>query len=280
MELMKTLTGKVALVTGGSRGAGRAIAVELGKAGATVYVTGRSTKGNSTNNWPGTIDETVKQIEAFGGKGIAVRCDHRNDSETEAVIQQIRKEQGKLDILVNNVWGAHDIGVEGGAFWELPLNHWDTMFTAGVRAQLATNHFAIPLLRENTQALIIHTTFWDDNKYTGQFYYDLAKNALIRMAYGLSIELQQDNIAVIAVSPGFMRTELVLEHHGSDEEHWKESEELKNTETPYYVGRGIAALAQDPDVMKKTGFVLRAGDLAKEYQFTDIDGRYIPPFSI
>lgn len=277
---MKPLTGKVALVTGGSRGAGRAIAVELGKAGATVYVTGRSTKGNSTNNWPGTIDDTVKQIEAYGGKGIAIRCDHRNDSETEAVVQQIRKEQGKLDILINNVWGAHDLGVEGGAFWELPLEHWDTMFTTGVRAQLATNHFAIPLLRENTQALIIHTTFSDDNKYTGQFYYDLAKNALIRMAYGLSIELHQDNIAVIAVSPGFMRTELVLKHHGSDEEHWQESEELRFTETPYYVGRGIAALAKDPDVMKKTGLVLKAGDLAKEYQFTDIDGRYIPPFSI
>ncbi|WP_078382495.1 SDR family NAD(P)-dependent oxidoreductase [Sutcliffiella halmapala] len=277
---MKPLIGKIALVTGGSRGAGRGIAVELGKAGATVYITGRSTQGSSTNNWPGTIDDTVAQIEAAGGKAIAIRCDHTNDAETEAVIDQISTEQGKLDILINNVWGAHDLGVEGKPFWELSLKNWDTMFTAGVRAQLATNHFAIPLLRENKQAIIIHTTFWDDNKYTGQFYYDLAKNALVRMAYGLSIELKQDNIAVLAVSPGFMRTELVLEHFQVKEANWQESDDLKRTETPYYIGRGIQALASDPDIMKKTGQVLKVGDVAKEYQFTDIDNRYIPPFSL
>ncbi|MCY8571571.1 dehydrogenase/reductase SDR family member 1 [Bacillus haynesii] len=277
---MKPLKGKIALVTGGSRGAGRAIAAELGKAGATVYITGRSIRGASTNQWPGTIDDTVSQIEAAGGKGIAVRCDHTNDSETEAVIAKIREEQGKLDILINNVWGAHDLGVEAKPFWELSLKNWDTMFTAGVRAQLATNHFAVPLLRENNQALIIHTTFWDENKYTGQFYYDLAKNAIVRMAYGLSLELKRDNIAVLAVSPGFMRTELVLKHHESDEAHWQESEDLRRTETPYYVGRGITALAKDPDVMEKSGHALRVGDLAKEYQFTDVDGRYIPPFTI
>lgn len=280
LKLMKILDGKVALVTGGSRGAGRGIAVELGKAGATVYVTGRSIRGASTNNWPGTIDDTVSEIEASGGDAIAVQCDHTNDAETEAVISQIREEQGRLDILVNNVWGAHDLGVDGKPFWELSLKNWDTMFTAGVRAQLATNYFAVPLLRENKQALIIHTTFWDRSMYTGQFYYDLAKNALVRMAYGLSIELKQDNIAVLAVSPGFMRTELVLEFHGANEKSWQEAEDLKQTETPYYVGRGIAALAGDPNVMEKNGQVFRAGDLAKEYGFTDIDGRYIPPFTI
>jgi NAD(P)-dependent dehydrogenase (short-subunit alcohol dehydrogenase family) len=277
---MKSLTGKVALVTGGSRGAGRAIAVELGKAGATVYITGRSTKGNSTQNFPGTIDDTVIQIEEAGGKGIAVRCDHTIDAETKAVIEQIREEQGRLDILVNNVWGAHDIGVNPGSFWELPLEIWDKMFTAGVRAQLATNHFAIPLLRENKEALIIHTTFWDEGKYTGQFYYDLAKNALVRMAYGLSKELKEEGIAVMSVSPGFMRTELVLEHMGVNEENWQESEDLKKSETPYYVGRAITALATDSNVIKKTGQVLKAGDLAKEYRFTDVDGRYIPPFTM
>jgi NAD(P)-dependent dehydrogenase (short-subunit alcohol dehydrogenase family) len=280
MKVMKSLAGKVALVTGGSRGAGRGIAIELGKAGATVYVTGRSTKGNSTNDWPGTVDDTAAEINTAGGKGISVRCDHTIDAETEAVIRQIREEQGKLDILVNNVWGAHDLGVESGSFWELPLAHWDTMFTAGVRAQLATNHYAIPLLRENGDGLIIHTTFWDDGSYTGQFYYDLAKNALVRMAYGLSVELKQENIAVMAVSPGFMRTELVLEHHGAEEENWEESEDLKKTETPFYIGRAIAALAKDPDVMEKSGRVLKAGDLAKEYEFTDVDGRYIPPFTM
>nr|WP_244886845.1 SDR family NAD(P)-dependent oxidoreductase [Rossellomorea vietnamensis] len=277
---MKTLEGKVALVTGASRGAGRAIAIELGKAGATVYVTGRSTKGHSTQNFPGTIDDTAARIDEAGGTGIAVRCDHTVDAETKAVIEQIREEQGKLDILINNVWGAHDIGVNPGAFWEQSLENWDTMFTAGVRAQLATNHFAIPLLRENKEALIVHTTFWDEGKYTGQFYYDLAKNALVRMAYGLSEELKEDGIAVMAVSPGFMRTELVLEHMGVNKENWQESEDLKVSETPHYVGRAITALAMDSNVMEKTGRALRAGDLAKEYDFTDVDGRYIPPFTL
>ncbi|MBU5213162.1 SDR family oxidoreductase [Heyndrickxia oleronia] len=277
---MNNLKGKVALVTGGSRGAGRGIAIELGKAGATVYVTGRSTQGNSTNAWPGTIDDTVSEMEAHGGTGIAIRCDHTNDTETESVINQIRKEQGKLDILINNVWGAHDLGVDAKPFWELPLKHWDTMFTAGVRAQLATNHFAIPLLRENRQALIVHTTFWDDHKYTGQFYYDLAKNSLVRMAYGLSIELKQDNIAVLAVSPGFMRTELVLQHHHVAEENWQEAVELKDSETPHYIGRAITHLASDANVIEKSGKAYRVGDLAKEYNFTDIDGRFIPPFKL
>ncbi|MBN8192099.1 SDR family oxidoreductase [Bacillus sp. NTK074B] len=277
---MKSLTGKVALVTGGSRGAGRGIAIELGKAGATVYVTGRSTRGNSTQNFPGTIDDTAAQIDEAGGTGIAVRCNHTVDAETKAVIEQIREEQGKLDILINNVWGAHDIGVNPGAFWEQSLENWDTMFTAGVRAQLATNHFAIPLLRENKGALIIHTTFWDEGRYTGQFYYDLAKNALVRMAYGLSKELKEDGIAVMAVSPGFMRTELVLKHMGVTEENWQESEDLKVSETPHYVGRAITALALDQAVMEKTGRALRAGDLAKEYDFTDVDGRFVPPFTL
>nr|WP_310795812.1 SDR family oxidoreductase [Heyndrickxia oleronia] len=160
------------------------------------------------------------------------------------------------------------------------MKHWDTMFTAGVRAQLATNHFAIPLLRENRQALIVHTTFWDDHKYTGQFYYDLAKNSLVRMAYGLSIELKQDNIAVLAVSPGFMRTELVLQHHHVAEENWQESEELKDSETPHYIGRAITHLASDANIIEKSGKAYRVGDLAKEYNFTDIDGRFIPPFKL
>jgi NAD(P)-dependent dehydrogenase (short-subunit alcohol dehydrogenase family) len=280
MMNMKSLSGKVALVTGGSRGAGRGIAIELGKAGAIVYVTGRSTKGSATNDWPGTVDDTVSEIEEAGGKGVAVRCDHTIDAETESVIEQIRNEQGKLDILVNNVWGAHDIGVEPGAFWELPLALWDKMFTAGVRAQLATNHFAIPLLRENRGGVIFHTTFWDEGRYTGQFYYDLAKNALVRMAYGVSEELREDGIAVLAVSPGFMRTELVLKHFGADEENWEDFDDLQKTESPRYIGRAITALAMDPAVMEKSGHVFKAGDLAKEYGFTDIDGRYVPPFTV
>lgn len=275
---LDSLKGKIALVTGGSRGAGRGIAIELAKAGATVYVTGRSQKGKSTNNWSGTIDDTVSQIEDWGGKGIAVRCDHTHDSETEALFEQIRQEQGRLDILVNNVWGGSELPIESTPFWEQPLQHWDNMFTAGVRAQLSTNYYAIPLLRNNEKAVIFHTTFWDQYKYTGSFYYDLAKNSLVRMAFGLSFDLKEDNIAVLAVSPGWMRTEHVLNEFQTDEDHWQEIETLKNTETPYYVGRAIVALSSDPKVIEKSGQVFRVGDLAKEYQFTDVDGRYIPPF--
>jgi NAD(P)-dependent dehydrogenase (short-subunit alcohol dehydrogenase family) len=277
---MKSLKGKTALVTGASRGAGRAIAIELGKAGAFVYGTARSIRGHSTKNWPGTLEETVSDIKRAGGDGTAIQCDHTADNETKAVIAQIKQERGKLDILVNNVWGAHDIGVEQKPFRDLPLENWDTMFTAGVRAQLAVNHFALPLLEQSTKALIIHTTFWDEGKYTGQFYYDLAKNALVRMVFGLSIELKDSGITVLALSPGFMRTELVLKHFGTDEDHWKEHPELKQTESPYYVGRAAAALAADPDIHRKNGQALRAGDLADEYGFTDIDGRRVPPFHL
>ncbi|MDI3410114.1 SDR family oxidoreductase [Bacillus sonorensis] len=250
----------------------------MGKAGATVYVSGRSTKGNTTNRWPGSIDDTVSEIEAAGGKAAGAVCDHTNDSETERLIDRIRAEQGRLDILVNNVWGGNELKIESTSFWEQPREHWDHMFTAGVRAQLMTNYYAIPLIRQNGAGVIIHTTFWNRDKYIGNFYYDLAKNALNRMAYGLSVELKKDGIAVLALSPGFMRTELVLRAFQTDEGHWHEKEELERTESPHYVGRAAVCLAGDPNILEKSGKVLRAGDLAEEYRFTDVDGRRIPPF--
>lgn len=281
---MTDLQGKVALVTGGSRGAGRGIALELARAGAYVYFTGRNA-GSMQEGGERTLAGVLGEIHSFGGEGSYIRCDHTNDAETEAVIRQIAGEQGKLDILVNNVWGGNNLPIENKPFWELPAAHWDHMFNAGVRAQLMTNYYAIPLLRSEgagagTGKLIIHTTFWDQYKYVGNFYYDLSKNALVRMAYGLSLELAADGIAVIPLSPGWMRTELVLESMKTDEEHWQEVEELQASESTAYIGRAAVALAADPGVMQLTGRPQQVGSLAEKYGYTDTDGRRVPVFNI
>ncbi|MEK4059422.1 MULTISPECIES: SDR family NAD(P)-dependent oxidoreductase [Paenibacillus] len=279
---MTNLQGKVALVTGGSRGAGRGIALELAKAGAYVYITGRSTGLSQEGRRKGTIDSVLDEIKAVGGQGEAIRCDHTRDSETEEVIRRIASEQGRLDILVNNVWGGNELSIESKPFWELPLEHWSHMFDAGVRAQLMTNYYAIPLMRSNRQSggIIIHTTYWDHYKYIDNFYYDLAKNALVRMAYGLSVELAADGIAVIPLSPGWMRTELVLESLNTDEEHWQEVPELQTSESTAYIGRAVVQLAADPEVMSITGIPQQVGSLAVQYGFTDADGRLVPVFKV
>ncbi len=277
---MTTLKGKVALVTGGSRGAGRGIALELARAGAFVYVTGRSTGIKQAGQLRGTIDSVCSEIVENGGEGSAIRCDHTRDQETEAAIRQIANEQGRLDILVNNVWGGNRLPIGLEPFWKQPPAHWNNMFEAGVRAQLMTNYYAVPLMRRTGKngRLIIHTTFWDRDKYTGNFYYDLAKNALTRMAYGLSVELAADGIAVIPLSPGWMRTEHVLEEFGTDEDHWQEVEALKNTESTAYIGRAVVALAEEPDRLPFSGIPQQVGALAERYGFTDSDGRKVPVF--
>lgn len=275
-----TLQGKVALVTGGSRGAGRGIAIDLARAGAFVYITGRSTGPQQAGQVKGTLDTVCEEILEIGGKAAAIRCDHTNDQETEKAIRQIAEEKGRLDILVNNVWGGNTLPIGLEPFWEQPPAHWDNMFEAGVRAQLMTNYYAVPLMRKTKDSggLIIHTTFWDRDKYTGNFYYDLAKNALNRMAYGLSVELAADGIAVIPLSPGWMRTELVLAEFGTDEEHWQEVEALKDTESTAYIGRAAAALAQDGGKLALSGIPQQVGALAEKYGFTDSDGRKVPVF--
>ncbi|AIQ48205.1 oxidoreductase [Paenibacillus sp. FSL R7-0273] len=277
---MTKLQGKIALVTGGSRGAGRGIALELAKAGAFVYITGRSTGLKQAGQLRGTIDSVCNEIVENGGEAAAIHCDHTNDQETERVIRQIAEEKGRLDILVNNVWGGNQLPIGLEPFWEQPPAHWSNMFESGVRAQLMTNYYAVPLMRstKDSGGLIIHTTFWDRDKYTGNFYYDLAKNALIRMAYGLSVELAADGIAVIPLSPGWMRTELVLEEFGTDEEHWQEVEALKNTESTAYIGRAVVALAEDTGKLSLSGIPQQVGVLAEKYGFTDSDGRRVPAF--
>ncbi len=275
------LDGKVAVVSGASRGAGRGIAVVLGEAGATVYVTGRSVRGAATtDNIPGTIDDTAEQVTARGGRGIAVRCDHTVDEQVEALFKRVEKEQGRLDILVNNAWGGYESpGLAPSHFWKAPLRLWEGMFVAGLRAHLVASYFAIPVMLPQRQGLIVSTVAWDHDKYIGSFY-DVAKHAIVRMIYGLALELRKHNIAAIAVAPGFMRTERVLKAYKTDEQHWQTIPALKQTETPEYVGRAIVMLAADPEVMRKSGRAFRAGELAPEYGFTDADRRRVPPFTV
>src|SRR5919198_132010 len=210
---MAALSGRIAIVTGASRGVGRGIALALGAAGATVYVTGRSRAGSTTENLPGSVEETASAVSARGGHGIAVHCDHTADAEVEALFARVRAEGGRLDLLVNNAWGGyerHDWRTFTAPFWEQPLRHWDGMFTAGVRAHLVASRLAVPLMLAAGRGLIVHTTAWDRDHYLGNLFYDVAKAAVNRMAYGMARELRPHRIAVVALAPGFVGTERVL----------------------------------------------------------------------
>lgn len=272
-----TLSGKVAVVTGASRGAGRGIAVTLGEAGATVYVTGRSVRGEATTeNLPGTIEETAEMVTARGGGGIAVRCDHTCDSDVEELFRRVQRDHEGIDLLVNNAWGGyehHDYQSFSAPFYEQPVRHWEGMFTAGVRATLVASRFAVPLLARR-QGLIVNITAWDRDKFLVNVFYDVAKNAINRMTYGIARDLRTRNVAAIAVGPGFMRTERVVAAF----EAVGNKDYLNFTESPEYVGRAVVALASDQKIMEKSGRVFAVGDLAEEYGFSDIDGRRIPAF--
>ena len=275
---MDRLKGKVVVVTGASRGAGGGIALVLGGEAATVYVTGRSSRhSGTTEDLPGSVEETAEEVTLRGGVGIPVICDHTDDASVQALIERIRQESGHLDILINNVWGGyeeHDVERFNLPFWELPTRHWDGMFTAGLRAHLIATHFALPLMLPNSSGLIVATTAWDRGKYLGNLYYDVAKAAINRMIFGLACELRLRSVVAIALAPGFMRTERVLHAHA------RSPFDLSGTEPPEYAGRAVAALATDPDVLRRTGTVVAVGDLAVEYGFTDTDGRQVPPFTI
>jgi NAD(P)-dependent dehydrogenase (short-subunit alcohol dehydrogenase family) len=282
---MDHLRGRVAVVTGASRGGGRGIALSLGEEGATVYVTGRSIRGDSTRpDLPGTtIDDTAEQVAARGGVGIPVRCDHTADDQVEALFERVRQEQGRLDILVNNVWGGYEDYSDETfdvPFWKQPLWRWDKMFRAGVRAHFTASRLAAPLMISRRQGLIVNTIAWDRGKYLGNVPYYVAKTAVNRMAYGMALELREHDIAVVALAPGWMRTEDVLLRFKTDGQHWQEVPELRDTESTEYVGRAVVALATGPNIMQKSGNTLMVGDLAREYGFTDIDGRQVPPFRI
>ena len=289
------LRGKVAVVTGASRGAGRAIALELGAAGATVYVTGRSTRAEPPGGYaqilalsgmsamPGSIDETAEEIIAAGGSAVAVRCDHTREDDVAALFERVDREQGRLDLLVNNAWGGHEVfdGVFDAPFWQHPLAQWEAMFDRGVRNHWLASRLAVPFLLRNRNPRHAGTTFWDRDPYLHRnLVYDLAKAAIGRLAFGIAQELREHAVASVAVSPGWMRTELVLAGHHADESNWRERPALARTESPHYLGRAVVALAADPAILSKSGRTLRVADLAREYGFTDIDGRQPEAFEI
>jgi NAD(P)-dependent dehydrogenase (short-subunit alcohol dehydrogenase family) len=283
---MPKLEEVVALVTGASRGAGRAIALELGTAGATVYVTGRSVDGQpTTNDVPGTIDATARDVTAAGGRGIALRCDHAVDSDVEAVMSRVRADQGRLDLLVNNVWGGYEDPqcrpLPLAPFWEQAIALGDRMFTTGVRAHLVASQLAVPLMLAQRRGLIVSTTAnVAALPYMPNIFYDLAKHAVARMIWAMAEELRPRGIAAVAVAPGFMRTERIVEAFRRAGMMAALDGPRGPSETPAYLGRAIVALASDPRVIARSGHVLEAGALAREYGFTDVDGTQPPPFRI
>jgi NAD(P)-dependent dehydrogenase (short-subunit alcohol dehydrogenase family) len=273
---MSLLKGQVAIVTGASRGVGKGIALALGERGATVYVTGRSEAGATTEGLAGTIDETAAEVTRRGGRGIAVRCDQTVSTDVESLFARVTAEAGRLDVLVNCAWGGYeqfDWAKFGAPFWEQPPEQWERMFDAGVRAALLASQLAAPSMVAAGRGLIVHVTAWDHDKYLGNLYYDLAKSAMNRMALGMGRELESHGVAVVALAPGFVATERIVGMFAAAGRPAPES-----AETPEYVGRAVAALAGDAHVLAKTGRVLTVGELAVEYGFTDVDGRQLPPF--
>lgn len=275
---MKTLKGKVAVVAGATRGAGRGIACALGEAGALVYCTGRSVRGKpATANRPETIEETAEMVTARGGKGIAVRVDHTQEREVESLFQRVADEQqGQLDIVVNDIWGGEELAELGTPFWELSLDKGFLMFQRAVHTHIITSRYAAPLMIERQQGLIIEVTDGDNCGYRGNLFFDLAKTSVIRIAYAMATELRKYNVSAIAVTPGFMRSESMLEGFGVTEANWQEAAKRDPhfiaSETPLFVGRGVVALASDVNVSKKSGRVFGSWELAREYNFVDADG--------
>ncbi|MGA4719725.1 SDR family oxidoreductase [Fictibacillus nanhaiensis] len=278
---MKPLEGKIALVAGGTRGAGRGIAMELGAAGATVYITGRTTRNAvSEYNRPETIEETAELVNELGGIGIPVQVDHLIAEQVQALVERIEKEQGRLDILVNDIWGGENIIEWSTPVWEHSLEKGIRMLRHAVDTHLITSHFALPLLIKNEGGLVIEMTDgtkeYNENNYRVSMFYDLAKTSVIRMAKALSHELTPYKCTAVSLSPGWMRSEIMLEVFGVTEENWRDGIEkdpnFAISETPRFVGRAVAALAMDENRHELNGQSFSSGELAKKYDFVDIDG--------
>lgn len=269
--MIKPLTGKVAVVAGATRGAGRGIATALGEAGATVYCTGRSIAGSpGMKNRPETISETGELVSARGGHGIAVRVDHSIPAEVEKLFAQV----GEFDILINDIWGGDELIEWGKKLWETKLEDGLTLIDRAIKTHVITSYYGLPRLRRG--GLVVEVTDGDAYFYRGHFFYDLIKTTVIRMAFGLSQELKERGVTALAVTPGFLRSEYMLDQFGVTEANWRDAtqrvESFIASETPLFVGRAVAALAADPQVASKNGRVFASWDLGDEYGFTDADG--------
>ena len=272
------LLSQVAVVAGATRGAGRGIARMLGAAGATVYCTGRSVRGRpATAGRPETIEETADLVTAAGGRGIAARTDHTVEAEVERLFARVREEQGRLDVLVNDVWGGDALTEWGRPFWELSTAQGLELLERAVHSHIVTSRHGVPLMVERNAGLVVEVTDGDTLGYRGNLFYDIAKNAVIRLAYAMAADLHAHGVTALALTPGLMRSEAVLDHCGVTEASWRDAiaddPYFAESETPCYVGRAVAALAADPDIGVKSGGLFSSWGLAKEYGFTDVDGR-------
>lgn len=271
----------MALVAGATRGAGRGIAVQLGARGATVYVSGRSTRGRrSEYERPETIEETAELVTAAGGRGIPVVADHLVPAEVEALVGRIDAEQGRLDVLVNDIWGGELLFEWESTVWEHDLDKGLRLMRLAVETHAITSHFAVPLLLREPGGLVVEmtdgTAEYNASRYRVSFFYDIAKSSVLRMAFALGHELGPRGATAVALTPGWLRSEMMLDTFGVTEANWRDAlaevPHFAISETPSYVGRAVAALAADPEVARWNGLSLSSGQLAREYGFTDLDG--------
>jgi NAD(P)-dependent dehydrogenase (short-subunit alcohol dehydrogenase family) len=278
-DAIRPLEGRVALVAGATRGAGRAIAVELSRAGATVYATGRSTRSSpSEYNRPETIEETAELIAAAGGEGVALRVDHLEASQVAGLVERIDSDHGRLDILVNDIWGGEKLFDWNAKLWEHDLDNGLRLLRLAVETHLITSHHALPLLVRRPGGLVVEmtdgTADYNAVNYRVSAFYDLAKASVLRLAWSQGHELAEFGATAVALTPGWMRSEMMLENRGVTEADWSEGDpgHFGISETPTYTGRAVAALATDPDRARWNQASLSSGRLAREYGFTDVDG--------